>query len=231
MPACSASAATASVNGTSIPPVSQTVDRSGNTWTIKSGTVYENGKKTASSANIIRLVYLNNTIYQENSAKNWSAWNGSRWTSTSNPEKASANGTAIPTATLIIDTSGNNWTIISGVVYVNGALAGHSANVIELLYLNGVIYQETSASAWSFWNGSGWASTSNLYVSPSGTTIPPASQIIDAKGNVWTVVRGVVYENKVAAAYSANVTEVLYQNGVVYQENSTGGWWYWNGSG
>jgi hypothetical protein len=118
------------------------------------------------------------------------------------------------------------WTVSSGVVYENAAAAGYSANVVELLYQNGVVYQENSSGGWWSWNGSTWVSAS----SPSGTAIPPASQIIDASGNVWTVSSGIVYENAAAAGYSANVVELLYQNSVVYQKNSSGGWWSWNGS-
>ncbi len=66
--------------------------------------------------------------------------------------------------------------------------------------------------------------------SPNGTTIPPASQIVDDQSHVWTVTSGVVYENGTTAAYSANVTQLLYYNGVIYQENAAGGWWSWTGS-
>jgi hypothetical protein len=57
--------------------------------------------------------------------------------------------------------------------------------------------------------------------------IPPASQIVDSSRNVWTLSGGVVLEQGSAAGYSANVTELLYQNGVIYQENSAGNWWSW----
>jgi hypothetical protein len=60
-----------------------------------------------------------------------------------------------------------------------------------------------------------------------GTTIPSATQITDAQLNVWTVASGVIYENGSLAGYSANVVLLLYYNGVIYQENSAGGWWSW----
>jgi hypothetical protein len=67
--------------------------------------------------------------------------------------------------------------------------------------------------------------------SANGTTIPPASRIVDASRNVWKVSSGVVTENGAPAGYSANVTLLLYQDGVIYQQNAAGDWWSWNGSG
>jgi hypothetical protein len=67
-------------------------------------------------------------------------------------------------------------------------------------------------------------------VSVSGTKIPSAAHIIDSSGNTWTVSGGIVHENGALAGYSASVTKLLYDNSTIYQENSAGGWWSWNGS-
>jgi hypothetical protein len=111
----------------------------------------------------------------------------------------------------------------------NGGLAGYSANVVLLLYYNGVIYQESSAGGWWSWVNSNWSGVAGDPRTPSlnGTTIPSATQITDAQLNVWTVASGVIYENGGLAGYSANVVLLLYYNGVVYQENSADGWWSW----
>jgi hypothetical protein len=69
--------------------------------------------------------------------------------------------------------------------------------------------------------------TSVSATSVSGTTIPSATQIKDSADNVWTVAAGVVYENGAKAGYSSAVSLLLYDNGTIYQENSTGGWWAW----
>jgi hypothetical protein len=66
--------------------------------------------------------------------------------------------------------------------------------------------------------------------SPSGTTIPSAAHITDGGANVWTVAAGVVRENGAAAGYSKAVTLLLYDNSIIYQENSAGGWWSWTDS-
>ncbi len=78
-------------------------------------------------------------------------------------------------------------------------------------------------------NSSATAAVSSL--SPSGSTIPSLTQIVDSQLNVWTVASGVIYVNGAAASYSNNVTLLLYYNGVIYQENSSQDWWYWDGTG
>jgi Glycosyl hydrolase catalytic core len=67
----------------------------------------------------------------------------------------------------------------------------------------------------------------NLSTSPSGTTIPPASQIVDNSKNIWTVKQSVVYENGALAGYTANVALLLFYNGAIYHENTSGNWWEW----
>src|SRR6202035_4345978 len=114
----------------------------------------------------------------------------------------SGSGTIIPSATQIIDASGNIWTLSSTkAVLENGMAAGYTANVALLLYYNSVVYQENTAGGWWDWNGSGWTGVSGNpstgagagtgsgsgSVSGTGTTIPPAPQIIDASGNIWTL--------------------------------------------
>jgi cellulase (glycosyl hydrolase family 5) len=63
--------------------------------------------------------------------------------------------------------------------------------------------------------------------SANGATITGAGALYDYGGNTWTLSRGVVYENGQKAGYSANVVELAFVNGRIYQENSAGGWWDW----
>jgi hypothetical protein len=147
----------------------QITDSSGNVWTIANGVAFENGVASDSVIATL-LLYDNNTLYQEDSAGTWSSWNGSAWISGSDPRATpSPNGTSVPTATQITDSSGNVWAIVGGVIYENGTLAGYSANVTELLYDNGSIYQENSAGSWWSWNGSTWVSSSDPEETGSAT--------------------------------------------------------------
>jgi hypothetical protein len=297
-PAASLKAAatvTAPLNGTTIPSATQIIDSSGNVWTVSGGVIYENGALAGYSNAVTLLLYDNNIIYQENSAGGWWSWNGSAWGSSSDPRKVlSPNGTTVPSATQITDSSGNVWAVSGGVVYKNGTLAGYSNGVTLLLYENSVTYQENSAGGWWSWNGNTWISSSDprnvpvngacgttngmavktapvanlcsagtastvsgtgpwtwscggsyggttascsasvatpsVVSSPNGTTIPSATQIVDSSGNVWTVSGGVIYENGKLAGYSNGVSLLLYDNNIIYQENSAGGWWSWSGS-
>ncbi len=225
--------ATISPSGTTIPSATRIIDGGGNVWTVSGGVIYKNGALAGYSANVALLLYDSNTLYHENSAGGWWSWSGSAWKSSSDPRKLSSpSGTTIPSATQITDSGGNVWAVSGGVVYKNGALAGYSANVARLLYDNNTLYHENSAGGWWSWSGSAWKSSSDprKLSSPSGTTIPSATQITDSGGNVWAVSGGVVYKNGVLAGYSANVARLLYDNNTLYHENSAGGWWSWSGS-
>jgi hypothetical protein len=67
--------------------------------------------------------------------------------------------------------------------------------------------------------------------SPDGTVVTTGS-IVDASGNIWTLVRSrtngyQIAKNGVVDTTTANVTKLVYANGLVYQQNKAGGWWYW----
>jgi hypothetical protein len=72
--------AAASASGTTVPgSVAQIVDAQGNKWTLANGSVAINGMSLCSSPPAILLVYLGNTVYEENSSAAWFWWNGSAW--------------------------------------------------------------------------------------------------------------------------------------------------------
>jgi peptidoglycan hydrolase-like protein with peptidoglycan-binding domain len=233
------SSSPASPSGSTIPTMTQLVDSSGNSWTLTSGVVYENAAKAGYSASVTTVLYYNGTIYQENSSAEWFAWTGTTWVAVGNDPRnglasASPRGSTIPSLTQFIDSNGTTWTVTGGVVYENTAKAGYSANVILLLYYNGVVYQENSSDQWFSWNDAAWVSVSAdprlAHTSPSGSTIPTMTQLIDSSGNTWTLTGGVVYENAAKAGYSANVISLLYYNGYFYQENSSDAWFVWIGT-
>lgn len=168
--------------------------------------------------------------------------------------------TPIPTATAspnnivisgavgtITDNSGNTWAITTGgTVAKNGSAAGYSANVVELAFVNGEIWQENASHLWWGWAGTGWTNgngtaTSPLPATPTPTPTPSptgsivlagsAASILDASGNAWTLSStNTVLENGHAAGFSANVTELADVNNVIWQENSSHLWWAWNGT-
>ena len=138
----------------------------------------------------------------------------------------------------IQDGKGNAWSITaSGQVAVNGAADATTANVKELAYVNGAVWQENTASLW--WSKTlptdqwaGGSSTSPVPVkpvaSPNDTTVAAGSATIitDAAGNAWSLTSsGQVAVGGVADALTANVTELAYVDGTVWQENQAGLWW------
>jgi hypothetical protein len=77
------------------------------------------------------------------------------------------------------------------------------------------------------------ASTACFAASPNGTTIPPATQIVDSNGAIWTAdATGarLCYRNGVQPSGCANVNVLLYYNNVIYVGNTYGTWYQWNGS-
>ena len=166
------SAATPSISGSSVPTVTSLTDGSGGLWTVSSGVIYKNGQKAGYSSDVIYLLYLNNTIYQENSAKGFWSWNGSTWVATSDPRIVSANGATSSGSTPLIDSQKNIWTVSSGVVYENGQKAGYSANVIGLTYTNGTIDQENSSQNYWSWNGTTWQPISGRSPASGGLVTP-----------------------------------------------------------
>jgi hypothetical protein len=88
----------------------------------------------------------------------------------------SANGSMIPSATQLVDSAHNVWTVSAGVVEQNGAAAGVSYNVIVLLYYGSTIYQENKSCQWFSWTGSTWSAASN----PAPSLTPACSSTVAA---------------------------------------------------
>jgi hypothetical protein len=101
-----------------------------------------------------------------------------------------------------------------------------------LLYVNNTISHETTAGGWWSWIKGAWALSSDprTVVSANGTSIPATTEIIDSGGNVWAVSSGVIYKNGLLAGYSNAVAQLVYENKTIYQDNTAGAWWSWNGS-
>lgn len=53
----------------------------------------------------------------------------------------------------------------------------------------------------------------------------PGQSITDANGNVWSIIGGSVAINGVIDPATSNVTEMAYENGLVWQKNTSNLWW------
>lgn len=76
------------------------------------------------------------------------------------------------TATEIQTGPNSMWTLVGGVVMLNGAFAGDTANVATLLLKNGVISQGNSAGSWWSWLGGAWTAIAGDPRAPAPTPVP-----------------------------------------------------------
>jgi hypothetical protein len=132
---------------------------------------------------------------------------------------ASPNSTTIPSGTAITDTSGTIWTLVNGVVYRNGAVAGVNYNVAMVLFFGNSIYHETNGGIFFCWMGSFWSLANDPRLggtSPDNTAIPSATYFIDKSNNVWTVVGGVIFRNNQTVGTTYNVSLLLWFGGKVW---------------
>ncbi len=150
----------------------------------------------------------------------------------------------------LIDAQRNLWTIKNGAIYQNDVLAGYSANVIRLAYVNNVLWQENADHLWWSWNGFSWDGGWGIAQSPLPMTqiaqsvthvtkVPSANysfvqdnagDLVDSQLSTWKVVNGVIYKNDTLAGYSANVIRLATVDNVIWHENKDHLWWKWNGS-
>jgi hypothetical protein len=182
---------TLSPNCTTITQPGQSItDAAGNTWTLVGPSdnlvVYMNGEPAGYSANVTELAYVGHLVSQENAAGGWWNWANGTWNGEADPTTMcageSANCTTITKpGQSIQDALGNTWTLAGPssnlVIYINGSLAGYSANVAELVYVNQVVSQENSSGGWWSWTSSAWNGEANPSAScaDSGSAAPDAS--------------------------------------------------------
>lgn len=155
------------------------------------------------------------------------------------PSHTSPNDTVVTnTTSAITDAGGTAWTITTGgQVAVNGVADAVTSGVIELTYVNGVIWQENSNKLW--WgetqNNDAWAPQAGtaasplpaVTASPNGTAVAAWSKtgLTDASGNTWTITAGgQVAINGMTDTKTSAVIELAYVNGTMWQENAAALW-------
>lgn len=140
-----AAGVTASPNGTTVPSASKIVDNAGNVWTLSKGYVYKNGVKDSHAYNMTMLLWYNGAIYGENTSKAFYQYVGPSWKQCLDPRLGgtSADGTAIPPATYIIDKSNNYWTMSNGGVFKNAVQDRTAPSAAMLLWYGSLFYLKT----------------------------------------------------------------------------------------
>lgn len=190
-------------------------DTQGNQWAIDAGgQVTVNGTVDPTTANVELLVLTQGTVWQENSADQWwsktsasGAWVGYQGSAppVALPTPASANGTVLTAGSNggIQDAEGNLWTVVNGQVAVNGFVEPTTADVVQLDYSEGRVWQENSSGLW--WSkaapADSWAQGTDPLASPDGVAPlgPPNdfSVVDQTSGGTWQS-QGVAYTGPVA---------------------------------
>jgi len=203
-----------------------------------------------------QILYCNRIVYVLGTDSQWWRWNNG-WiavgtvdpcggssptpTPTPTPGTESANNTRLPPATQIVDSTGAVWTrTSSGAILRNGASTGGFGS--QILYCNRIVYVFGTDSQWWRWNG-GWIAVGTVdpcggsptptptptpaTESTNNTRLPPATQIVDSTGAVWTrTSSGAILRNGVGTGGFGS--QILYCNRIVYVFGTDSQWWRWN---
>ena len=143
----------------------------------------------------------------------------------------------------VTDAGGNVWTIDTNAqITVNGTVDQTTANVDELAYYDGLVWQKnaenqwysktSSTSTWTHWPNATSpvaipdVSSNNATIAAGGT-----ATLVDSNGNVWGLVSAGGangYQVTVDGAIdptTANVVQLAYVNGTIWQQNTAGLWY------
>ena len=149
----------------------------------------------------------------------------------------SADGTTVPPASQITDSSGAVWTIgANQTILRNGSQAAGGLGS-KILWSSSTIYVFGTDSNWWQWMGSGWINVGPVQpggggtASPNGTVVPPASQIVDNLGNVWTIGNNQTILRNGTQASGGVGSKILWTSGTIYVLGTDSNWWQWTGSG
>jgi hypothetical protein len=233
---------TTSPNGTLLPPATQIVDNVGAIWTIGAGGAILRNTIQAAGGWGSQILWTSNTIYVLGSDNNWWQWTGAGWINigANQPGGATApspspDGTSVPPATQIVDNSGAVWTIGAGGAILRNAIQAAGGWGSQILWKNTTIYVLGSDNNWWQWTASSWInigpSQPGGTTSANGTMVPPAAQIVDNVGAIWSIgAGGVILRNAVQAADGLGST-LLWKNATIYVLGMDNNWWQWTGSG
>ncbi len=222
-------------------PNQSIVDSYNTSWSIVNGQVTVDGVVDASTNRVTQLVYANGKIWQENTDNLWwskSASFDASWSpaggSPVSPLPQSPNNSVITQPDqFLVDANGTIWTIVKGQVAVNGVIDASTGRVTVLALENGQVWQENADQLWwskstpsDTWNPPGGTSANPLPQTSNNTVISEANQfIVDTNGRTWSIVGSQVAVDGSADPTTSRVTELAYENGKVWQENTDRLWW------
>jgi len=265
-PAPPASGSGASADGTTVPGASSVTDNSLNVWTIGAGLAILRNGSSADGGQASQILWYQGVIYVFGTDSNWWRWTGSTWDNIgrSSPSGqaappasgsgsvsgsgASPDGTTVPSASSVTDSSLTVWTIGAGRAILRNGSSADGGQGSQILWYQGVIYVFGTDSNWWRWTGSTWTNigrsspsgqaappasgsqSSGSGVSPDGTTVPSASSVTDSSLNVWTIGAGRAILRNGSPADGGQGSEILWYQGAIYVLGTDLNWWRWTGS-
>jgi Ca-dependent carbohydrate-binding module xylan-binding len=170
-----------------------------------------------------RNLYVNDLVYlgtdtkdsaalYSNGTQKFSVTGGTAPTPAPTPTLAAVTSTSTPTPSPddtvittsgskpITDGTGNLWNIVNGQVTLNGTTDTTTANVVELAFVRGTIWDETASNVWQY-----KATPTSAWAPPGGTTTPPISVAISAN-NQTQVVDATIAQSATDAGATLDIT-------------------------
>jgi hypothetical protein len=203
------------------------VDASRNVWAVVDGKVTFNGGPDSTTSNAVSIAYAGNRICYRATSGRWSCKAGTSWTAAASPLRASPDGfVSTQGGPLVIDAAGNFWGLGFGRVMINGAPDDATSAGVQIAWYRGAIWYMNTSGAWfSRTATTAWtAAAANPLPASTATKVitEGGGAIIDGRKNIWTIVDGVVVVNGVPDWTTANVIELAYAGGRIWQKN-----WAW----
>lgn len=225
------------------------------TFSISSaGTILINGVSDSTTANVIELAYVSGNLWQKNQAGNWYEYLGSpgaysNATTTSpltnteaftiNTIATQAQGVAftvsgaienVSTApTMQYEVNGGAWTALPGGSTVTSTAYSYTNPSLSMSTGNTISVRDAGMTSTS--------TTSNMFAvtlpasanDATVTTVGP--QLVDASGNTYSISStGTILINGTSDPTTANVVELAYVNGNIWQLNQAGNWYEYLGT-
>ena len=182
-----------SLDGTTVPNATRIVDTTGAIWTIGPNlAILRNGVQAAGGWGS-QMVWTSHTLYVLGTDNNWYQWTGSSWTflGPTGPggQLASRDGTTVPHATQIVDTSGAIWTIGPNFAILRNGVQAAGGWGSQMVWTSHTLYVLGTDNNWYQWTGSSWTflgptGPGGQLASQDGTTVPHATQIVDTSGAI-----------------------------------------------
>ena len=222
-----------SADGTTVPPATQIVDHNGAIWTIgPNGAILRNGVQAAGGWGS-QILWTSHTLYVLGTDNNWYQWTGSSWTFLGPTfPGASLDGTTVPPATQIVDTSGAIWTIGPNLAILRNGVQAAGGRGSQIVWTSHTLYVLGTDNNWYQWTGSSWTFLGPTFPGASldGTTVPPATQIVDNNGAIWTIGPNLaILRNGVQAAGGWG-SQIVWRNHTLYVLGTDDNWYQWTGS-